>query len=169
MGLRVFDLPVFLLTIVRICVLFLIIKIVMKSEIWITSHCLGLGNETMVCTLCLVVFSLWPSDTTWRYLIPPWLRRHNDVIKWKHILRYWSFVRETTGHRWIPLIKIRDAERWCSLWSTPEQTVEHTIDTPVIWDAIALIMTSLQWLDRYLFGKPLPETILTYWQLHFSE
>ena len=29
------------------------------------------------------------------------------------------------------------------IWSTPEQTDEHTIETPVIWDAIALIMTSL--------------------------
>ena len=30
-----------------------------------------------------------------------------------------------------------------SLWSAPEQTVEETIEMPVIWDAIALIMTSL--------------------------
>ena len=29
------------------------------------------------------------------------------------------------------------------LWSAPEQTVEQTIVTPVIWDAIAPIMTSL--------------------------
>ena len=27
--------------------------------------------------------------------------------------------------------------------SAPEQTVDQTIETPVIWDAIALIMTSL--------------------------
>ena len=31
----------------------------------------------------------------------------------------------------------------CFLWSAPEQTVEQTIRTPVIWDAIAFIMTSL--------------------------
>ena len=31
------------------------------------------------------------------------------------------------------------------LLSAPEQTAEQTIKTPVIWDAIALIMTSLQW------------------------
>ena len=30
------------------------------------------------------------------------------------------------------------------LWSEPEQTVEETIETFVIWNAIALIMTSLQ-------------------------
>ena len=43
---------------------------------------------------------------------------------------------EFTGHRWIPLTKVSDAELWCFLWSVPEQTVELT------WDAIALIMTS---------------------------
>ena len=43
-----------------------------------------------------------------------------------------------TGHLW------GDSKgQWCFLWSAPEQTVEQTIETPVIWDAIALIMTSL--------------------------
>ena len=50
---------------------------------------------------------------------------------------------ESTGHRWILLTKASDAELWCFLWSTPEQTVEQTIDTLVIWDAIALTMMSL--------------------------
>ena len=27
------------------------------------------------------------------------------------------------------------------VWSAPEQTVVQTIETPVIWDAMALIMT----------------------------
>ena len=37
---------------------------------------------------------------------------HDDIIKWKHFRRYWSFVRgigEFTGHRWIPLTKASDA------------------------------------------------------------
>ena len=43
-----------------------------------------------------------------------------------------------------PLVtKASDAELWCFLWSVPEQTVEQTIETPVIWDAIALFRTSL--------------------------
>ena len=29
---------------------------------------------------------------------------------------------EFTGHRWIPLTKASDAERWCFLWSASEQT-----------------------------------------------
>ena len=45
---------------------------------------------------------------------------YDDVIKWKHFLRYWIFVREFTGHRWIPCTKASDAELWCFLWSAPE-------------------------------------------------
>ena len=52
---------------------------------------------------------------------------------------------ESTGHRWIPLTRGSDAGLWCFLWSAPEQTAEQTIETLVIWDAIALIMTSLSW------------------------
>ena len=48
---------------------------------------------------------------------------------------------ESTGHRWIPLTKASGAELWCFLWSVPEQTAKQTIETPVIWDAIAFIMT----------------------------
>ena len=50
---------------------------------------------------------------------------------------------ESIGHRWIPLMKASDVELWCFLWSVPEQTVEQTIEMPVIWDAVMLIMTSL--------------------------
>ena len=46
---------------------------------------------------------------------------------------------EYAGRRWIPLTKASDAELWCFLWSTPEQTVEQTIETPVIWDAITVM------------------------------
>ena len=48
---------------------------------------------------------------------------------------------ESTGHRWITLTKASDAELWCFL--APEQTIEQTLETPVILDAIAPIMTSL--------------------------
>ena len=35
------------------------------------------------------------------------------------------------------------------LWFAPEQKVEQTIEMPVIWDAIALIMTPLNWHGSY--------------------
>ena len=71
----------------------------------------------------------------------PW--KHDDVITWKHIPHYWPFVRGIhrppmdSPHKgwWLGV--------WCFLWSAPEQTVEQKIETPVIWDTIAVIMTSL--------------------------
>ena len=48
---------------------------------------------------------------------------------------------EFAGDRWIPLTKASGAESF--LWSVPEQTIEETSETLVIWDAIAAIMTSL--------------------------
>ena len=50
---------------------------------------------------------------------------------------------EFTGHRWIPLTTASDKKLWCFLWSAPEHTVEKTIVKLVIWDVIALKMTSL--------------------------
>ena len=50
---------------------------------------------------------------------------HDDVIKWKHLPRYWPFVREI--HRSpvnSPHTRASDAERGCFLWSVPESTVE---------------------------------------------
>ena len=54
--------------------------------------------------------------------------------------RLWG---EFTGVRRIPLTKASDAELWWLFLSEPEQTIEYTIVTLVIWDAVALIMTSL--------------------------
>ena len=73
-------------------------------------------------------------------------QNHDDVIKWKHFPRYLPFMRESTGHRWIPLTKASNTELWYFLWSASEQTTEQALETPVICDAIALIMTSLLWL-----------------------
>ena len=64
---------------------------------------------------------------------------------------------ESTGHRWIPLTKASDAELRWFLWSAPEQTVEQT-ETPLIWDAIALVLTPLSpicddilnWAQQYV-------------------
>ena len=53
-GLCVFSLPIYLMMNVRIRVLYLII--ISKSEVWAIRHCLRLGHETMVCTVCLSIF-----------------------------------------------------------------------------------------------------------------
>ena len=63
------------------------------------------------------------------------------------------------------LTKASDVELWCCLWSSPEQTAEQTIETAVIWDAVALIMTSLWcplWL-RTLYHSLRFSSYLTVW------
>ena len=61
-GLCVFSLPTPLVMIERKYILCLII--IIKSEVWTITHCLGLGHETMVCAVCLSILS-W-------YCRPPW-------------------------------------------------------------------------------------------------
>ena len=55
-GLCVFSLPTPLVMIEIIYILCLII--IIKSEVWTSTHCLGLGHETTVCAVCLSIF-LW--------------------------------------------------------------------------------------------------------------
>ena len=63
MGLWVFSLPITFEMIVRIDVFYLII--IIKSEVWPISHCLGLGHEMMVCTVCLSMFLWEPAAFLW--------------------------------------------------------------------------------------------------------
>ena len=53
-GLCVFSLPIPFVIIDRIYILCLII--IIKSEVWTITYCLGLGHETMVCAVCLSIF-----------------------------------------------------------------------------------------------------------------
>ena len=67
----------------------------------------------------------------------------DDVIKWNIFRVTGPLCGEFAGHRWIPLTKASDTELWYFLGYATEQTAEQTITTPVIWDTIAPIMTSL--------------------------
>ena len=53
-GLHVFSLPISLVMIERIYIRCRII--IIKSEVWTITHCLGLGHETMVSAVCLSIF-----------------------------------------------------------------------------------------------------------------
>ena len=53
-GAVCFQFTHFLVMIEIIYILCLII--IIKSEVWTITHCLGLGLETMVCAICLIVF-----------------------------------------------------------------------------------------------------------------
>ena len=79
---------------------------------------------------------VFPRSYSWQLL---WLR--HQVETFSALLAICEENSPVTA--WIPLTKASDAELWCFLWSAPEQTVEQTIETPVICDAIVLIMTSL--------------------------
>ena len=79
----------------------------------------------------------------------PTVHTHDDVIKWKHFPRYWPFMRGIHRSPMVSLTKTSDSELWCFLWSAPEQMVEQTIETPVIWDAIALLKTALLWSKTF--------------------
>ena len=53
-GLCVFSLPISFVMIDWIYILCLII--IIKSEVWTITHCLGLGHETIACAVCLSIF-----------------------------------------------------------------------------------------------------------------
>ena len=76
---------------------------------------------------------------------------NNDCSCWAHHMenfpRYWPLCGEFTDHRWIPLTKGSEAELWYFLWSAPKWMAGQTIARLVIWDAIALIVTSLYWYN----------------------
>ena len=70
--------------------------------------------------------------------------KHDCVTKWKHFRVTGTLWWESTSQRLILVPKASDTELWCFLWSAPEQAFDQIIVTPVIRDAIAFIMTSLQ-------------------------
>ena len=88
-------------------------------------------------------------DTIRNNLSAHFLQILDDVIKWKHFPRYWSIVTRPSQIMQImahcagnsPVTG--DVELWYFLWSAPEPTAEQTQETPVILEAIALIMTLL--------------------------
>ena len=63
---------------------------------------------------------------------------HDDVIKWKHFPRYWTFVRGI--NRWPLDSPIKG--QWCGFFDLRLNKRMSKQWTPVIWDTIALIMTS---------------------------
>ena len=105
----------------------------------------GLGKPLWITMeICVNFSNLLSKINHWRSMYQSALWSSlDDVIKWRHFVQYWRFVRGIHRSPWLPTTKTNDAELWCFLWSVSEQTVELTIETLVIWDAIAPIMTSL--------------------------
>ena len=82
---------------------------------------------------------------------------HDDVIKWKHFPRNWPLVR---GIHRSPVNsphkgQWRGALMFSLICSWIEPTNEQTMETPVIWDATALIMMSF-WCAKNGLQVPAP-------------
>ena len=58
---------------------------IIKSAVWTITHCLGLGNETMVCAVCLFIF-LWICD------MAGLLRA--TFVSWWYLHRIWPSVTD---------------------------------------------------------------------------
>ena len=65
---------------------------------------------------------------------------NSDESRWRHQMKNIFLV---SSPLWGVSTKASDEELWCFLWSAPGETVEQTLETMVIWDDIAVIMTSL--------------------------
>ena len=66
-------------------------------------------------TPSLILFYLRLNERFSNFWVTSWYDL-DDVIKWKHLLRYWPLCGEFTGHRWIPLTKASDVEFLSFLW-----------------------------------------------------
>ena len=76
---------------------------------------------------------VWPTSV----VLSAWWRQQMEAFS-----ASLAFCGEFTGHRWIPCTKVSDTELWYFLWYALEQTTRQTVETQVIWNAIAVIMTS---------------------------
>ena len=77
---------------------------------------------------------------------------HDDVINWKHFPRYWPLCEGNHG----PTMDSPHKGQWrralIFLWSSSEQTAEQAIETPVIWDAVALVVTISRIMNMHIMS-----------------
>ena len=95
-----------------------------------------------------LAWAMWCLHVSWTIDLNNLMQTHDGVIKWKYFSRYWPIWVNPSVTGGFPS-KISDAELWCFHWSASEHTVEQSIETPLILDAIALIMASLQYAPSY--------------------
>ena len=82
----------------RECVLYLII--IIKPEVWIINHCLGLGHETMVCAVCLTMF-LCSFDIVHRRIYTSVGVTESIIMPlYDHVDR--TITETDTSSRWLP-------------------------------------------------------------------
>ena len=144
-GLCAFSLPISLVMIERIYNLCLII--IIKSEVWTTTHCLGLGHETMVCAVCLSIFFWANLHVGDQYLQLIYMSVMNPVMsnieytprKYMYIFDTLCFVVVGTSHILQGYFTDTGAIVWLlqCLWIHPKDycpsVCEATLKTIDIW------------------------------------
>ena len=108
-GLYVSSLPISLVMIERIYIFCLII--IIKSEVWTITHCLGLAHETMVSAVCLSTFL--------------WYRK--QLFKLFHTWLYCFMLRKLGDHG---MVLIRPGEIWWKLMSIFATAAQKTGTEP---------------------------------------
>ena len=88
------------------CVLYLIF--IIKPEVWIINHCLGLGHETMVCAVCLTMLLYHWRHSFWKYYLQnaihsvrPWRVKHSVEVWFS--LHYW--VANISWNQYFSLLR----------------------------------------------------------------
>ena len=72
----------------------LCLMIIIKSEVWTITHCLGLGHETMMCAVCLFVF-LWDIKNN------AWVAVNKDFVnKWSHLPMIFASDKVSSENHW---------------------------------------------------------------------
>ena len=111
MGLYLFSLPISLVMIGRIYIVCLII--IIKSEVWTITYCLGLGHYTMVFAVCLSIF-FWSGVMSILPLYPSsnWARQK--------LLNYFSTQNSTLNpYRFVTGLTLTTRIRFVSGLSVP--------------------------------------------------
>ena len=112
-----------------------------NNQLWVFSDCQMINGGFHMKTRSRIRANVkaWRPYENWWWTDST--KYHDDVIEWKHFLRYWPFLW-VTG--WFPSQRPVTRSVDVFFWSAPEQTVEQTIETPFFLDTIPPIMTSLQ-------------------------
>ena len=91
-GLFVLNLLIYLVTIVRIHVLYLIA--IIKPEVWTICHCLGLGYETVAYAVCLSIY-LWKAFVEW------WVAVGLNVFCFLFLYTFLYIFPQYVSNNWI--------------------------------------------------------------------
>ena len=114
-GLCIFSLPISFVVIERIYILCIII--IIKSEVWTITHCLGLGHETIVCTVCLSIF----------------LSYHHEIFRNSHMAMKWCTKLYVAKERCPNIFSCNQAALQMVFSVCPSVCLSHLFDyVPII-------------------------------------